>query len=149
LAILLRGKNQILGVKLVSKAQVMPTREERLKILKMVEGGQISAEQGVKLMESLRGDYPESPEAPSLPVSNKKPQWLRIRVTDVLSSKVRVDVRLPVTLVSAGAKLGARFSPDVSGLDMTQIMESIRSGATGMIFMAEQQDHEKVEIFIE
>lgn len=130
----------------------MSTHEERLKILRMVEAGQITAEQAVKLMDALgRSSVTDSEKRNSAsPVEGRRTsRWFRIRVTDMQTGKIRVDVRLPITLVSAGAKIGARFSPDVTGLNMDEMMELIQSGTTGRVFEVEQPQNEKVEIFIE
>jgi hypothetical protein len=71
-------------------------------------------------------------------------------VTDTNTGKARVNVRLPVTLVSAGMKMGARFSPEVQGLDMDQLIQSIQAGETGRIVDAhDENDGERVEVFLE
>jgi hypothetical protein len=75
---------------------------------------------------------------------------MRVKVTDVHTGKTRVNVRLPVSLVHAGMKMGARFSPEVQGLDAAQLMQSINSGETGQIFdVYDDEDGEHVEVFIE
>jgi hypothetical protein len=127
----------------------MPTHEERLKILRLLEEGKITADQAVKLMEAV-GPSPKEPAEPGhAPYTRRNPRWFRIHVSEVRSGKVLVDVRLPLTLVSAGVKLGAHFSPDVTGLDMDEIMKLIHSGAIGRVFEAEQAQNERVEIYIE
>jgi hypothetical protein len=61
-----------------------------------------------------------------------------------------VNVRLPVSLVNAGMKMGARFSPQVDGLDRNQLMEFLQSGATGKVVdVVDDDDGEHVEVFIE
>ena len=73
-----------------------------------------------------------------------------MRVTDTNTGRVRVNVRLPINVVSAGMKMGARFSPEVQGLDMDQLMSFIRSGETGQIVdVYDDEDGEHVEVFVE
>ena len=133
----------------------MPTSDERLRILKMVQDGKISAEEGVSLIDALEESERLSKEKKS---SENKYQsskstgsrWLRICITEKGSGKVRANIRLPLNVVKAGAKLGARFSPEVEGLDMETIMDYIRSGATGRIYsVMDPNDEEKLEVFIE
>ena len=61
-----------------------------------------------------------------------------------------MNVRLPVNVLSAGMKMGARFSPEVQGLDMNELMTLIQSGATGQVLdVVDEQDCERVEVFLE
>lgn len=129
----------------------MATSEERLKILKMIQDGKITAEQGVRLMEALEKNKAAQagrPEAAGIP--GRGGRWMRVRVTDIATGKTRVNVRLPVSLVNAGVKMGARFSPEVQGLDMQQLMQFVNSGETGQIVdVIDDEDGEHVEVFIE
>ena len=60
----------------------MASSEERMKILKMIEEGKLSAEEGTKLLAALSDKRMSAPpRPPGLPGG---PRWLRIRVTDVL-----------------------------------------------------------------
>lgn len=97
----------------------MATEEERMKILKMIQEGKISAEQGVQLLEALdegtrraarSRSAPGAPPPPP-PPSGRGTRWFRVLVTDTNTGKNRVNVRLPIGLVSAGIKMGARFAP--------------------------------------
>jgi hypothetical protein len=61
-----------------------------------------------------------------------------------------VNVRLPVSVINAGVKMGARFSPQVEGLDMHELMQYIRSGMIGKIVdVYDDEDGEHVEVFLE
>ncbi len=125
----------------------MSSSEERLKILRMIQDGKITAEAGVKLIEALETKVP--PQAPQIGFTRGS-RWLRIRVTDIDTGKIKVNVRLPINLVTAGIKMGARFSPDVEGLDVEQLRQLINSGETGQIVDAyDHRDHEHVEVFVE
>ena len=130
----------------------MPTREERLKILKMVQEGKISADQAVQLMDAVDVSARGGSRAaqPAVQPVKKASRWFRVRVVDKLTGKTRVDIRLPIHVVTAGAKLGARFSPDVAGLSMDKVMEYVRSGATGRVMYEDNaEEGEWIEVFIE
>jgi len=129
----------------------MVTSDERLRVLRMVQEGKISAEEGIKLMDALgeSGHEKVKPAAEQKPVK-KTARWFRVRVTDQITGKIKVDIHLPINVVKAGSKLGARFSPEMSGLDMDQIMEHVDAGTTGRIFdLTHDSDQELVEVFIE
>ncbi|HPH95693.1 MAG TPA: hypothetical protein PKW33_04130 [Anaerolineaceae bacterium] len=141
----------------------MATMEERLKILTMIQEGKITAEDGARLIEALedvpvrpqRPARPDMPPMPPLPPNapnfgGKGPRWFRVRVTDTDSGKTRVNVRLPVSLLNAGVKMGAKFSPEVEGLDLNQLMELVQAGEIGQIVdVYDDEDGEHVEVFLE
>lgn len=122
----------------------MATTEERMKILKMIEEGKLSAAEGAKLLSALTsGNRPGG-----LTASGAK--WLRVRVTDVNSGRSKATVQIPLALMDAGMKIGAHFAPEIDGVNMDQLMEALRSGMTGKIIdVTDDEDGEHVEIFVE
>jgi hypothetical protein len=135
----------------------MATTEERLKVLHMIEEGKISAAEGMRLLDAL-GDPKARPAAraaaqavPAMRTGGAAgARWFRVRVTDTDTGRVRVNLRLPISVVTTGFKLGARFSPEVEGLDMQLLMDSIRAGETGQIVdVLDAEDGEHVEVFLE
>jgi len=125
----------------------MASVEERMKILKMIEEGKLSAEEGTKLLAALSDRRPASPRTPGMPGYAK---WLRIRVTDMNSGRSKASVQIPLALVDAGLKIGAHFAPEVEGVDMSNVMDALRAGVTGKIIdVTDEQDGEHVEIYIE
>ena len=125
----------------------MASVEERMKILKMIEEGKLSAEEGTKLLAALSEKRVTSPRAPGMPGGAK---WLRIRVTDTRTGRSKAAVQIPLALVDAGLKIGAHFAPEVEGVDMSNVMEALRSGVTGKIIdVTDEEDGEHVEIYVE
>lgn len=77
-------------------------------------------------------------------------RWLRVKVTDVASGRSKATVQIPIGLLDAGLKIGAHFAPEVEGVDLTQIMEAVRSGVTGkLVDVIDDEDGEHVEIYVE
>lgn len=134
----------------------MVTTEERIQILKMVQGGKISPEEAAQLLEELDGGEKGTPaNASTSPTADlqslgRKPRWLRVRVTDTNSGRPRVNVRLPISMVNIGLKMGTRFSPEIEGLDADQLVKIIESGEIGQIVdVMDEKDGEHVEVFLE
>ncbi len=127
----------------------MATTEERMKILKMIEEGKLSAEDGAKLLSALsEGRRGSSSQATARAIGAGR--WLRIRVTDVATGRSKASVQIPLGLIDAGMKIGAHFAPEVEGVDMSHVMEAVRSGMTGKIIdVTDDEDGEHVEIFVE
>jgi len=118
--------------------------------LKMIEDGKLSAEEGTKLLTALSEKRAPGPSRPPGMPGPARPRWLRIRVTDVRTGRSKASVQIPLALVDAGMKIGAHFAPEVEGVDMTNVMDALRSGVTGKIIdVTDEDDGEHVEIFIE
>lgn len=126
----------------------MVTTEERLRILTMIQEGRITAEEGMQLLETLKVGDSQSDAGPGL--APKSPRWMRVRVTELSTGKPRVNIRLPVGVINAGMKMGARFSTSLEGMDMTELMQHIESGELGQIVdVTDEEDGEHVEVFLE
>jgi hypothetical protein len=123
----------------------MASVEERMKILKMIEEGKVSAEEGARLLAALT-----SAKAPLGGLSASGARWLRVRVTDVDSGRSKATVQIPISLMEAGMKIGAHFAPEIDGVNMDQLMDALRAGTTGKIIdVMDDEDGEHVEIFVE
>ena len=140
----------------------MATTEERMKILQMVAEGKITPEEAAQLLEAITDAPPAPPKrttaaaafgaAPSSTPAQtgRRPRWLRVRVTDTDTGRPRVNVRLPISMVNVGLKMGTRFAPQVEGLDADQLMSIIESGEMGQIVdVYDEEDGEHVEVFLE
>lgn len=127
----------------------MATTEERMKILKMIEDGKLSAEDGAKLLAALsEGRRGSSAQAGGRAAGTG--HWLRIRVTDIATGRSKASVQIPLGLIDAGMKIGAHFAPEVEGVDMSNVMEAVRSGMTGKIIdVTDDEDGEHVEMYVE
>ena len=124
----------------------MATVEERMQILKMIEEGKISAEEGAKLLAALSAST-------KLGVQKREsggPKQFRVRVTDLASGRNKVNINIPMSLVNVGLKMGARFAPDIEGVNFEEVMEAVRSGSQGKIIdVVDDEDGERVEIYVE
>jgi hypothetical protein len=126
----------------------MSTAEERLKILNMVSEGKISAEEGAQLLKALQNaaSKPQSSAASA----GGEPRFLRVRVTSIDTGRVRANINIPMSLLNVGLRMGARFAPDLEGVDFEEVMDAINSGMRGKVIDVEDtEENERVEIFVE
>jgi hypothetical protein len=134
--------------------------EERIKILQMVQDGKITPEDAAQLLEAIgsagasgrpgpaRGQQAPNVEEPT--GLGRKPRFLRVRVTDTDSGRPRVNVRLPISMVTVGIKMGSKFAPQIEGMDAEQLMTIIEAGEIGQIVdVYDEDDGEHVEVFLE
>jgi len=124
----------------------MATTDERMRILKMIQEGKITAEEGSKLLAALRESRKEV--RPPTPPGHLKKGWLRIRVTDMNTGRTKVNVNLPLSLVDAGMNIATQYAPDVN---FGQIAEAIRAGDLSgkIVDVMDEDDGEHVEVFID
>jgi hypothetical protein len=127
------------------EGQIMST-EERLKILRMIEEGKITAEEGTRLLGALNKQKQRS-TAPG----EDNPRWLRVRVLDLHTGKESVRVNLPIGLVNVGMRMGARFIPDMEQESvMEDLAQALNQGMTGKIIdIVDEEEGQRVEIFVE
>ncbi len=124
--------------------------EERMQVLKMIQEGKITAEEGAKLLAALKASTTRATagQVASGDTPGAPGRWFRVRVTDLRTGRRKAMINIPLGLVDVGLKLGARFG--TSNIDMNEIISAVKSGAVGKIVDVEDDDeHEKVEVFID
>lgn len=128
----------------------MTTLEERLKVLQMLKDNKISVDEAAELLKTLEKSEPVGTSSEPCAPNAQRGKWMRIAVTDVGSGKAKVNLKLPLGVVKAGLKLGAKFSPELQEMDSAKLMEAIQDGGIGKIIdVDDAEDHEHVEIFID
>ncbi len=128
----------------------MVANEERLKVLKMIQEGKLTPDEGMELLDMLdeQTGAASSAKTESTPMTGGR--FMRIRVTDLNTNKVRANIRLPLSLVKAGVKMGTRFSTDLHGFDVEQFEAFINAGEIGhMLDLEDVNNNSHVEIYIE
>ncbi|MDZ4720414.1 MAG: hypothetical protein SH847_18325 [Roseiflexaceae bacterium] len=123
----------------------MSNHDERLRILRMIESKQISAEEGSRLLEALEAD-PVRARTPSAARSRS----LRVQVTDLATRRQKISVTIPVSLVGIGLKLGARLFPRTTNSVADDVRRAVETGDLGRVFdIQDLEENERIEIFIE
>lgn len=121
------------------------SREERMQILKMVETGKISADDGMKLLEAVEADdQAESGSAhPAHLKRNKKA--IRVQVFEGDLEKPKVNINVPVGLV----KIITKFIPESAKAEMTvndkpfdidEIVEMVEMGTEGVLMEVDEPE---------
>ncbi len=120
-------------------------KEERLQILRMIQEGTISAEEGAALLAALGADRARTQLA-SHEVPSVTSRWLRIRVIDKATERAKVNLTLPIGLLDWGLKL----AENGVGVNLAAVRDVIRSGAEGKILEVDESgSSERVEISVE
>ena len=130
-------------------ASINVSEDERMKILKMVEDGKISASEGAELLGALgqgknqkRGTIERKP-------STGGSRWFHVQVTDMATGKSKTTVTIPLGLMDWGLKLGAKFAPEAD-IDLDELRQALTSGLEGKIIdVVDDEDGEHVEIYVD
>ena len=110
----------------------MNMTNERMMILKMIEAGTVSADEGAKLLASV-GEEKARPRTATAIQRSGDPKWFRVRVTNTKTGKNKATVSLPLSLMDWGLRVGAHFAPEMEGLDLEELSTLLREGAEGKI----------------
>ena len=141
--------------------------QERLAVLKLVESGAITAEQGVRLLNALQP--PAAVAAPAGPAAlveqprraalrtcavaaagaQGRPRWLRLRVIDA-RGRSKVDLQFPLAVLGVALRLGGRWLPELRQLDPNAIVAALQLGSGGRLFAADDGlEGERIELTLE
>lgn len=154
----------------------MPASEERMMILRMVEEGKVTPEEGARLLAALgageaaapgNGDAPGFAEADPAGAAQagdaaQSAPWggvggsfdsagfgnrvFHVRVTNSMTGKQKVNVNIPLGLVD----FGLRYVPPSAKFNVQAIRDAIQNGARGKIVdVMDEEKGDRVEVFIE
>ncbi len=114
--------------------------EDRLQILKMIENGTISADDGLKLLDAVSEKKEDKTN------NTRGVKWVRVVVTDDMKGK-SVDIKLPSSLFKV---FGTKIIKEVdSEIDINEILEMIHSGVEGELVNLTTDDGHIVSISLE
>ena len=122
--------------------------EERNRILRLVESGQVSATEAAQLLDTLEDEsdrYGPSTE-------RVRSRTVRVRVTSLPNNrqKLNFNVTLPVHLLKIGLSIGSRLAPQFSTGGLEDVLRAIERGATGRLLdIQDLEEGQRVEIFAE
>jgi hypothetical protein len=123
------------------------SKEERDRILHLIEDGQVTAEQAAQLLDALE------PEQHVPHVSERtRDRIIRVRATGVNArlQKVLLNATFPLNLVRIGLRLGVRLVPQLSESALEELLRTVENGSTGRVLdLQDMEKGERLEIFVE
>lgn len=139
--------------------------DDRLRILRLVQQGKLTPEQGLKLLEALAPPPPPPPtERAGVGVGPRpgggvsvgsgmgaqpaRGRMLRIRILE--EGEDRVNLNIPLGLARSALRLiPARAQRHLAGVDLEALLDQIEHGATGKILVIQDDDESGVEVVVE
>jgi len=118
-------------------------KNERLRILKMVEEGKIDIDEANKLLETLEGDKKIEKK------SNSKNKSIKILVEE--DGEEKVNISLPMILAKSFMKFlpkNAKESLNNQGVELDQVFESVDSEVEGgtLVDIKDGKDHVIIKV---
>jgi hypothetical protein len=107
----------------------MATTEERMMILRMVEQGKVSAEEGARLLAALVKGREQESAAQARPADFDTVRTLKVRVTELGTNRQKANVTLPLGLVT----LALRRIPLGPSRAVDQVREALAHDITGKL----------------
>lgn len=111
----------------------MATSAERMTILRMIEQGKISAEEGARLLKTLNNRAADEPQAPK---GFDMSRSIQVRVHDLATNRQKVNVTVPIGLV----QLVWQWIPASAQGQLEQIKGAIDAGVSGRLAEVVDQD---------
>ena len=124
------------------------SRDERDRILAMIESGQVTAEQAGSLLDALESEREFAGEQRT----RGRDRTVRLRVSTLSprSKNTNVIAALPVSLIRASLRLGAKLVPQLGNSAYEDMLRAIENGATGRLLdLQDLEKGERLEIFVE
>lgn len=133
---------------------MVATKDERDRILQLVESGQLNAQEASELFEVLEGEQERYTEQRTL--ASKRDRLLRIRATNLSpharsgQQRLHMSATMPVSLVRASLRLGTQILPQLKSNSVEDLLRALESGASGRLLdLHDLENGERVEIFVE
>lgn len=126
--------------------------EERMRVLGMLEKGQISAAEAAELLRALGGrdaDTAASDRGRDWSGA-RQGRWFRVRVTDRESGRERANFAVPLGMLNFPFGMAHGFGPWRPRGHVGDILEALHKGHRGTVFdVSGGGSEERVEISIE
>jgi uncharacterized membrane protein YccC len=121
------------------------SKDERARILRLIEEGQVTALQAAELLDVLEADGERADE-------HRRDRVIRMRMTSLnpRMPKTNVAATLPVSLIRASLHLGTQLLPQLGNSALEELLRTIDSRAAGRLLDLQDLDRgERLEIFVE
>ncbi len=117
--------------------------DERIRILRLVESGNVTAEEAARLLDSLQVKQEHTDE-------RNRNRIVRVRVTNLANNRQKANVTVPVSLIDVGLRLATRLVPQIRGSALEDLLHAIENGTTGRLLdLQDLEEGERIEIYAE
>src|ERR1700730_3331252 len=127
---------------------MMALKEERDRVLQMIEEGQLTAAQAAVLLDTFDEEQDRTRENLD---ERDRHRMVRFQTTNLHSSaqKKHMTATIPVNLVKVALRLGTQLLPQLHSNARADLIWAIEQGAVGRVLdLQDLEKGERLEIFI-
>jgi len=126
--------------------------QERLQVLRMIDEGKITPEEGFQLLKVLTPVETEParahPNARAFEILKGK--LVRLQVMDLASGRSKATASVPLRLLEVGLRVASHYVPGLKDLNSDDLLEALAEGETGRIIeVIDEEKQVRVEVLIE
>ncbi|CEN88873.1 Uncharacterised protein [[Clostridium] sordellii] len=133
--------------------------EDKKRVLKMVEEGKISAEEGLKLLDALESNPGDEVKLNKQPIvdeneffkidkNSSKEKMIYIRVISSNGERVKVNIPIGFLKVLGSNSIMGSANLDKYDIDINSIIDAVENGFEGRLVEVNSDDGDKVIIEI-
>ncbi|CEK35095.1 Uncharacterised protein [[Clostridium] sordellii] len=133
--------------------------EDKKRVLKMIEEGKISAEEGLKLLEALESNPGDKVKVNKQPIvdeneflkidkNSSKEKMIYIRVISSDGERVKVNIPIGFFKVLGSNSLMGSANLDKYNIDVNSIIDAVENGFEGRLVEVNSDDGDRVIIEI-
>ncbi|CEN83123.1 Uncharacterised protein [[Clostridium] sordellii] len=133
--------------------------EDKKRVLKMIEEGKISAEEGLKLLEALESNPGDKVKVNKQPIvdeneflkidkNSSKEKMIYIRVISSDGERVKVNIPIGFFKVLGSNSLMGSANLDKYNIDINSIIDAVENGFEGRLVEVNSDDGDRVIIEI-
>ncbi|CEO06992.1 Uncharacterised protein [[Clostridium] sordellii] len=133
--------------------------EDKKRVLKMIEEGKISAEEGLKLLEALESNPGDKVKVNKQPIvdeneflkidkNSSKEKMIYIRVISSNGERVKVNIPIGFFKVLGSNSIMGSANLDKYDIDINSIIDAVENGFEGRLVEVNSDDGDKVIIEI-
>ncbi|CEN82209.1 SHOCT-like domain-containing protein [Paraclostridium sordellii] len=133
--------------------------EDKKRVLKMIEEGKISAEEGLKLLEALESNPGDKVKVNKQPIvdeneffkidkNSSKEKMIYIRVISSDGERVKVNIPIVFFKVLGSNSLMGSANLDKYNIDVNSIIDAVENGFEGRLVEVNSDDGDRVIIEI-
>lgn len=133
--------------------------EDKKRVLKMIEEGKISAEEGLKLLEALESNPGDKVKVNKQPIvdeneffkidkNSSKEKMIYIRVISSNGERVKVNIPIGFLKVLGSNSIMGSANLDKYDIDINSIIDAVENGFEGRLVEVNSDDGDKVIIEI-
>ncbi len=126
--------------------------QERLQVLRMIDEGKITAEEGFQLLKVLDSTNVASgdPVSPTGVHGTLKGRLVRLQVLDLESGKSKATASVPLRLLEVGLRIATHYAPGLKNMDPDSLLDALSTGNEGRIIeFVDEEQKVRIEVRVE